>query len=189
MSLAILWRVLNLGWVASEIAIAFGTRAKSGSASVRDRGSLAILWIVIATACFAGGWLGEVGFARIPISSHTANVVGIVVLVAGLALRWTAILTLGKFFTSNVAIHEGQTVLRTGVYRYLRHPSYTGLWLAFAGLAFHYRDWVSLFVVLLPITAAMLYRIRVEEAALVGAFGTEYEDYRKTTSRLIPGLY
>jgi protein-S-isoprenylcysteine O-methyltransferase Ste14 len=189
MSLAILWRVLIWVWVASEIVIAFGTRAKSGSASVRDRGSLAILWMVITTACLAAGWLGEVRFARIPISSPTAKMVGIVVLVAGLALRWTAVLTLGKFFTSNVAIHEGQTVLRTGVYRYLRHPSYTGLWLAFAGLAFHYRDWVSLFVVLLPITAAMLYRIRVEEAALVGAFGTEYEDYRKTTSRLIPRLY
>ena len=130
-------------WVASEIVIAIGTRAKGGSASVRDRGSLAILWTVIAAACFAGGWLGEVGLARIPISSHTAKVIGIVIVVAGLALRWTAILTLGKLFTANVAIHEGQTITRTGVYRYLRHPSYTGLWLAFAGLAFHYRDWVA----------------------------------------------
>jgi protein-S-isoprenylcysteine O-methyltransferase Ste14 len=45
------------------------------------------------------------------------------------------------------------------------------------------------FVVLLPITAAMLYRIHVEEVALVDAFGAEYENYRKATSRLIPGLY
>jgi protein-S-isoprenylcysteine O-methyltransferase Ste14 len=189
MTLTILWRMLIWVWVASEIVIAIGTRAKGGAASVRDRGSLAILWTVIAAACFAGGWLGEVGLARIPISSHTAKVIGIVIVVAGLALRWTAILTLGKLFTANVAIHEGQTITRTGVYRYLRHPSYTGLWLAFAGLAFHYRDWVSLFVVLLPITAAMLYRIHVEEVALVDAFGAEYENYRKATSRLIPGLY
>jgi protein-S-isoprenylcysteine O-methyltransferase Ste14 len=189
MTLTILWRVLIWVWVASEIAIALGTRAKGSSASVRDRGSLAILWTVIATASFAGGWLGEVGLARIPISSHTAKAIGMAIVIAGLTLRWTAILTLGRFFTVNVAIHEGQTVLRTGVYRYLRHPSYTGLWLAFAGPAFHYRDWVSLFVVLLPITAAMLYRIHVEEAALVDAFGVEYENYRKSTSRLIPGLY
>src|ERR1700741_597457 len=120
MTLTILWRMLIGVWVASEIAIAIGTRAKGSSASVRDRGSLAILWTVIATACFAGGWLGEVGLTRIPVSWHTAKVVGIAIVVAGLALRWTAILTLGKFFTANVAIHEGQTVLRTGVYRYLR---------------------------------------------------------------------
>ena len=40
-----------------------------------------------------------------------------------------------------------------------------------------------------PPTLAVLYRIRVEEAALMGAFGNEYEEYRQATKRLIPGLY
>jgi protein-S-isoprenylcysteine O-methyltransferase Ste14 len=90
---------------------------------------------------------------------------------------------LGRYFTSNVAIHESQTVLRTGVYHYMRHPSYTGLWLAFLGLAIHFRSWISVALVLVPITAAMLYRIRVEETALVDAFGQAYEQYGTRRAR------
>lgn len=189
MPLATIWRIVIWLWVASEIAIGIGTRAKKSSASVRDRGSLILLWIVIGIATFTAGAVREIQGETLPITSHWAKGVGLTILAVGLTLRWTAILTLGRYFTSNVAIQEGQSVLRTGVYRFMRHPSYTALWLAFVGLAIHFRNWRSLAITLIPITAAMLYRIHVEEAALVDAFGADYESYQKSTSRLIPGVY
>jgi len=189
MTLATIWRIVIWLWVVSEIAIGIGTRAKKSSASVRDRGSLILLWVVIGIATFTAGAVREIQGETLPITSHRAKGVGLAILAVGLALRWTAILTLGRYFTSNVAIQEGQSVLRTGVYRFMRHPSYTGLWLAFVGLAIHFRNGWSLAITLIPITLAMLYRMHVEEAALVDAFGADYESYQKSTSRLIPGVY
>jgi protein-S-isoprenylcysteine O-methyltransferase Ste14 len=55
--------------------------------------------------------------------------------------------------------------------------------------ALHAQIWACFAVVLFPTTLAVLYRIRVEEAALRVAFGADYEDYSRSTKRLIPGVY
>jgi protein-S-isoprenylcysteine O-methyltransferase Ste14 len=111
------------------------------------------------------------------------------VIIAGILLRWTAILSLGRAFSANVAIRDAQTINRSGLYRFLRHPSYSGLLLVFVAIALHERNWIAAAIVLFPTTAAVLYRIHVEEAALNEAFGAEYAAYSKTTRRLIPGVY
>jgi hypothetical protein len=119
MTLATIWRIVIWLWVVSEIAIGIGTRAQKSSASVRDRGSLILFWVVIGIATFTAGAVREIQGETLPITSHWAKGVGLAILAVGLALRWTAILTLGRYFTSNVAIQEGQSVLRTGVYRFM----------------------------------------------------------------------
>jgi protein-S-isoprenylcysteine O-methyltransferase Ste14 len=121
--------------------------------------------------------------------AHWLKVAAIAILVAGLTIRWTAILSLGKAFSANVAIRDSQTVYRSGLYRLVRHPSYSGLLLVFAAISLHERNWLAASVVMVPTTAALLYRIHVEEAALHEAFGAQYESYRSTTKRLIPGIY
>jgi protein-S-isoprenylcysteine O-methyltransferase Ste14 len=110
-------------------------------------------------------------------------------MIVGLAVRWTAILTLGKAFSSNVAIQESQTVQRSGLYGIVRHPSYLGMLVIFLAIGVHWRNLLGLAVVMIPTTAALLYRIHVEEIALRDAFGAEYADYSKSTKRLIPGIY
>jgi protein-S-isoprenylcysteine O-methyltransferase Ste14 len=114
---------------------------------------------------------------------------GLALTVSGLALRWTAILTLGRLFTPTVAVHPGQPVVRSGVYRRVRHPAYSGLLLAFLGLGLAFSNWLSLAVLFIPILAALLYRMRIEENALVELLGREYADYCEVTRRLIPGIY
>jgi protein-S-isoprenylcysteine O-methyltransferase Ste14 len=104
-------------------------------------------------------------------------------------VRWTAILTLGKSFSSNVAIQESQTIQRAGLYRIVRHPSYLGMLIIFLAIGVHSRNWLALAVVLVPTTAALLYRIHVEEIELHDAFGAEYAEYSQSTKRLIPGIY
>jgi protein-S-isoprenylcysteine O-methyltransferase Ste14 len=88
-----------------------------------------------------------------------------------------------------VAIRDSQTLNRAGLYRVIRHPSYLGLLIVFIAIGVHSRNWLSFAIVLIPTTAALLYRIRVEETALVQAFGDDYVAYSQTTKRLIPGLF
>lgn len=100
-----------------------------------------------------------------------------------------AILKLGRSFTANVAIHQEQHVEKNGVFRFVRHPSYTGLLIIFTGIGLNTRSWMGLAIVVVPITIALLYRIHVEEMALRHAFGEEYRSYCRSTKRLIPGVY
>jgi protein-S-isoprenylcysteine O-methyltransferase Ste14 len=122
--------------------------------------------------------------------SHTWLLpLAVAILIIGLGIRAVAIVNLGRAFSTNVAMRAGQRLQRTGLYKFVRHPSYFGLELIFLGLALHTRRWACLAVALIPPTLAVLYRIHVEETALRLAFGADYEDYSRTTKRLIPGLY
>ncbi len=70
-----------------------------------------------------------------------------------------AILTLGRLFTVNVAIQADHSVVETGLYRFVRHPSYVGLLLTFVGLGVFFANWLSLFGLLVPIALAVLNRM------------------------------
>jgi protein-S-isoprenylcysteine O-methyltransferase Ste14 len=101
----------------------------------------------------------------------------------------TAILTLGRSFTANVATHAAQSLQRSGLYSIVRHPSYLGMEIIFLAVGIHSRNWICLAVCVIPPTLAVLYRIHVEEIALRGLFGDEYIAYSRTVKKLIPGLY
>ena len=114
---------------------------------------------------------------------------GVVLVLAGVALRAWAILSLGRYFRREVTIEPGQRLVRRGPYRVLRHPSYTGILLSFAGLGLAFGSWVSAAVAVLILFAGMLPRIRIEERALAQAFGADYTDYAKSTARVLPHLW
>jgi protein-S-isoprenylcysteine O-methyltransferase Ste14 len=189
-----LYMVISWIWVGSETLVAIITRTRRSTGTVNDRGSLLLLWVVI---------FGSISAAVRLAVTHPPNMfnsarfhygqwllpVSFVVLIIGLAIRWTAILTLGKSFSINVAIHKDQKVQRTGIFRYVRHPSYSGMLIIFAAIGINLRNWESLVIVLVFPIAALLYRIHVEEAALNRAFGADYADYSARTRRLIPGIY
>ena len=71
----------------------------------------------------------------------------------------------------------------------MRHPSYSGLVLIFFAIGLFTRNWIGLAIVVLPTLAALIYRMHVEEQALIQAYGQQYTDYMRTTKRLIPGIY
>jgi protein-S-isoprenylcysteine O-methyltransferase Ste14 len=116
-------------------------------------------------------------------------VVGFTILVAGILLRAWAILTLGRFFTPYVQVQPGQHVVESGPYRYVRHPSYTGMLLALIGLGIALDDWLSLLALALIPLAGILVRIRHEESVLLEALGEDYREYASRTSRLVPGVW
>jgi protein-S-isoprenylcysteine O-methyltransferase Ste14 len=189
MSLSTVWQVLYIAWVVSEVVIAVGTRTRKGGGNVRDRGTLLLLWVVIVGALTAGNWFAaasEVGYLA---HAQWLRLVALGMLVAGLVLRWSAVLSLGSAFSSNVAIRASQTVRKTGLYRWMRHPSYSGLILLFLAAGLHTRNWIAFLMITVPTTAMLLYRIHVEEIALREHFGAEYIGYSEKTKRLVPWLY
>jgi protein-S-isoprenylcysteine O-methyltransferase Ste14 len=187
--LAKLFYVLAIAWPVTEAILGLFSRAKRDSATVRDHGSLVLLWSSIAVGIAAANFIRSSGAGSIGAPPTLFLSVALAFLLSGLALRWTAILTLGRFFTPNVAVHPDQRIVRTGVYRYVRHPAYTGLLLAFLGVGVAFNNWLGLLVIFIPVMAALLYRMRVEERLLVEMLGREYTDYRQATKRLVPGIY
>jgi protein-S-isoprenylcysteine O-methyltransferase len=118
--------------------------------------------------------------------AHAIKIAGVIVLIVALVIRWSAIFTLAKFSSSNVAILNSQKLNRSGLYRVIRHPSYLHLRPILLAIGLHSCNWLSFAVVLVPTTAVVLCRIHVEESALIRAFGEDYLAYSKSTKRLIP---
>jgi len=172
----------------SEIALAFIRRSRGGSAQSEDRGSMRLLWLSILFGLVLAIAAQQIPSARLPVSPSIARLVALVLLVGGLAVRWAAILTLGRFFTVDVAIHSDHAVVQSGLYRYMRHPSYTGLLVAFLGFAVLFVNWLSMVALLLPITLGVVNRVAREERALLDALGPAYADYCARTKRFVPGV-
>jgi protein-S-isoprenylcysteine O-methyltransferase Ste14 len=133
--------------------------------------------------------LGFTNIGRIQTGSYLLPPLGLSLLLAGVAIRWTAIYTLGQYFTSTVTIKDEHRLIRAGLYRHLRHPAYTGALLAHLGLGLSFSNWFSLALSSVPFLVAAVYRIHVEEQALSEAFGDQYLEYSRDTKRLIPKLY
>lgn len=192
MALGRVLQIVGPLWGLAELVMAFALRGHGRSVSGRDRGSLILLWVAIVIGLVAGNLFFRVHGPWVPPSPTLITAVGLAILLAGLALRLTAILTLRRFFTTRVTIRGDQPIVQHGVYRRIRHPSYTGLMMAFLGLGLAlaaYGSWLSLFTLLLPILAALLYRISVEERALREAFGPAYVEYARRTRRLVPRVW
>lgn len=100
-----------------------------------------------------------------------------------------AVRTLGKFFTVDLAIHEGHKLVNKGLYKYIRHPSYSGSLMSFLGFGLSLNNWVSFAITFVPVFISFLYRINIEEQLLLKQEGLNYADYKKRTKRLIPMLY
>jgi protein-S-isoprenylcysteine O-methyltransferase Ste14 len=186
---AILWRSFYWAWVASEVVIAVATRTGRSGGKVRDRGSQLILWMTIVVSLTACEWVRQIMPANMFGGAAWLKTASVVELVTALAIRWTAVFTLGKSFSANVAIRQSQKLKRSGLYRMVRHPSYLGLLMVFVAIGIHSRNWTSFVVAIVPTTAALIYRIRVEETVLREAFGEEYARYSRVTKRLVPGVY
>lgn len=188
MSLSVWWTGLYFGWVAGEIFIAVATRTRGGEAKSQDRGTQLVLWITIVAALTANGVLHSLLRPDMPFS-QALHPLSLALLVAGLITRLSAIVTLGRSFTADVATRATQTIVRRGLYRVVRHPSYLGMEIIFLAIGIHARNWICLAVCIVPTTLAVLWRIHVEEIALRAHFGAAYAEYSRTTKRLVPGVY
>jgi protein-S-isoprenylcysteine O-methyltransferase len=164
-------------------------RVRRTNDSSKDGGSLRTLWLTIQISLLAGF---AAAYAIPAARIHPGRAIfsaGFGLYVSGLALRWWAIIYLGRFFTVNVAVATDHRVVDSGPYRYIRHPSYTGALLAFLGLGLCLLNALAILIIMIPIFLAFRNRIGVEETVLTEALGPDYRDYSRRTKRLIPFVY
>lgn len=189
MNLARIVQIVIIAWAISEVVLIVFTRWNRHSALPRDRGSRTLLWCVIGAGIAAATALQTVTSAGIRIPEPWLSGACLLLLLGGLVIRWIAILTLGRFFSTSVAIQQDHRLVRTGLFGLVRHPSYSGLLLLFFGVGLSFGNWLSFAVIVIPFLAALLYRIKVEESSLVEALGQDYIEYCKSTKRLLPGIF
>ena len=178
------WMVIVV-WIVSE-GIIFARHLTVVGERRQDRWSGPALIAGLLLAVWVGGILAyAVRGATITTARPVVFAAGLVLALGGVAIRQYAIAKLGRFFSIRVKTQAGQTVVDTGLYRLIRHPSYAGTLLTVLGVLLCATNWVSLacFVLALP---GFAYRIRVEEAALTNALGQPYRDYMRRTKRLVP---
>ena len=179
----LIWRVME-----ASVDIRTFIRLRAG-ARRQDRGSHVFL---IGLVTF-GFLLGTLLAFRVPATTiTTARAVlfwlGILLVYAGIAFRLYAIHTLGAYFTTDVAVAPQQTVIETGPYRRIRHPSYTGLLITLLGFGLCLTNWLALLVLMGCALIGFSYRIYVEERVLQQQLGQRYQEYMRRTKRLIPFL-
>ena len=191
MTITILATVLRAMWFIGEIAHASHYKVTPGKVTPAkdwDRSSLKILKLA-TLAVPVGVIIGFTHVGHIHTEGNFLGAVGFALMLAGISIRWVTIHTLGRYFTRTVTVMDDHRIIRSGLYRHLRHPSYAGCLLGDLGLGMAYSNWLSIVIIFVPILAASLYRIRVEEDALLENFGNEYFEYARSTKRLIPKVY
>jgi len=122
------------------------------------------------------------------LDGETIRWLGVALFAAGGTLRIWPVFILGHRFSGLVAIQPGHTLVTSGIYGTIRHPSYLGLVIDALGWALAFRSAVGVLLAALTIPP-LLARIRAEETLLRTEFGDAYDAYRRRTWHLIPGLY
>ena len=186
MTIRLIAVALRAAWFVAEKA--HDRRLRVAPAADRDRSSLKILKAA-TLAVPAGVAVGFTEAGRVHTRGDLPGACGLALMAAGMFIRWSAVRTLGRYFTRSVKVFEDHRLVRGGLYRHVRHPSYAGYLLGDLGLGLALSNWLAVVVIMVPTAAALAYRIRVEERALLENFGGEYAEYARRTKRLIPKVF
>ena len=176
-------------WFALELGLLVRDLVRRRGRLGRDRGTR----IVVAFSLAGSIWMGILLRGWVPALDTPAPnafaAAGIVVLWVGLAVRVWAVLTLGGSFSTFIQVDADQAVVTSGPYRWVRHPSYTGLLLVALGFGVAAGNWLSLAICAVIPLLGLLPRIAIEESELARVLGDEYRSYQRATHRIVPGLW
>jgi protein-S-isoprenylcysteine O-methyltransferase Ste14 len=175
-------------WAVFEFVMRVRQRLRAGRPATPDASAI-VLVPCLAAAVIATQVLGRRGGLPWPGGLVWPVVTGLVLIVAGIGLRAWSIAALGRLFQYQIQIQPGHQVVTGGPYRYVRHPSYTGIALVLTGIALASDDVWSLVAVAALGGAGLLVRIRTEERQLAQALGGEYERFAAGRKRLVPGVW
>jgi len=157
----------------------------SGAPSAQDEGTFRALMIGSPLAMIAAIAASYSPWLTMP-HPIVAMALGTMMLIAGAILRRYCFNMLGKSFTGTVIVSRDQRIVQHGVYRLVRHPSYTAAFLMFIGIGFALGSWISLAILFLVHCYLYGIRVSVEEKALVQTLGEPYRQYMARTKRFVP---
>jgi protein-S-isoprenylcysteine O-methyltransferase Ste14 len=180
------WLVVSM-WV---VWFAFWRLASPGSTAAEDRespwsrASYLLPMLLVIVLMIGPGWPPWLELQWVP-GGWIRYWIGVGVLASGLGLTVWARPVLGRNWSGRIAIKDGQQLVRTGPYRWIRHPIYTGGLIAILGSAVA-SGRVCGFLAVALACAALGYKIRIEERWLMREFGDQYAEYRRSSWMLVP---
>lgn len=188
-SVRILWLLLCVAWIVAEIGLARKTKVDVNQVSDSETRSQWILWLTVVISLIAALIFKALAWTPILIEYLPRQFIALVLFAVGLYFRYYAVGQLGHFFTTNVSIQREHKLIIDGPYRWVRHPAYSGLLIALAAAGLAMGDLVALLLLVVPVFFALRVRIDIEEMLLNKKFGIVYQDYCKSTRKLLPWLY
>ena len=171
-----------------EVFMNLRQHRKSTVSVSSDKGSLWVLYGLITLGYVLSFAIGATKIGRMN-GWDTFFAVGVVLVVIGLIIRITSILTLNHYFTYSVSTIENHKLIEAGLYKSIRHPGYLGQLLIFLGISISVSNWLAILLMMIPVTIGYLYRMKVEERFMIAQLGENYLNYQKRTKRIIPMIY
>jgi protein-S-isoprenylcysteine O-methyltransferase Ste14 len=180
---ALIWIAFYAYWLISAWKTRSPVKRKQSRLSYFMYG---IVWVAIWI--FLINWFSpDLMTARIVPDSIGYTIIGLLITLAGLAFAIWARVHLGKNWSGMPAIREQHTITRTGPYRFVRHPIYSGILLGLLGTAIGIGYFI-IFCCVLLILVLFVIKFRMEEQFLEEEFGEEYARYKREVRALVPFL-
>jgi protein-S-isoprenylcysteine O-methyltransferase Ste14 len=160
--------------------------AKSHKTSL-ETGLLVLAWVGFFVPLI---WVASPAFSFAEYPLRTGPfVAGVICLVIGLWLFHRSHTDLGTNWSITLEVREEHRLITQGVYRWVRHPMYSALFLYAVGQALVIPNWVAGPVNLIAFSVLFALRVRAEERMMLEGFGDEYAAYSARTKRLVPGVW
>lgn len=173
-------------WVVTELRQAITRRPEGVKA---NWGSEVLFRLIVGVGALVAGVLSRVAPSAVIRPAAVADGIGLVLFWGGMFLRLWSFHTLGRYFTFTVQTSSDQPVIADGPYQLIRHPSYAGLLLVIVAVGLFIGNWWSLVCLTVAMAGGLVFRIRVEERALLQTLGDGYRDYAATHKRLVPFIW
>ena len=178
--------------VISEWMLVYSMKKKGISSVNQDKTTIIFIFAIVISVAIAiplSFYLNGIGVLRIVFSQKILMVLTICFVMIGMMIRWFSIITLSKYFSTNLTIVDDHTLYKDGLYKYIRHPSYLGATISSVGVGLYFSNLISFCIIVSSIVIGYIHRIRNEEKMLINHFGKEYIDYQNETKKLIPFVW
>lgn len=184
LSTSFLWLVLVIVWVVGALRTKRTVQSQSSASQLLYTAILLVGVYMIFAKQSGIPWLDRQLFSvNIPIV-----LAGLLVVLIGVAFSIWGRLILGSNWSNRVTVKENHTLVRTGPYRIVRHPIYSGILLGMLGSALQ-RGGIRCFVGVLICGLSFWLKTRAEERFMVQSFGEQYLHYRDKVKALAPFIF
>lgn len=178
-----LWGLWVVYWTLMAWQVKPARRHESVLKSATHLVPLAVAGIMVGWPHPDWGWLTSPSLAPDIVKTGA----GWLLIVAGLLFTVWARVRLGRNWSGIVTLKQDHELVRSGPYRWVRHPIYTGLLLAVAGTALIVGQWRGVMGWAI-VFASFWFKLRREERWMLEVFGEQYSDYRRHTKAIVPGV-